>query len=210
MLPPNSLCFIPIVAYSDQLYLLGFLLGTLIQCLSFLAQNCFVCWFNFLQARMIFFSIPITSLIILRKKENFFIIRLTYNCYKNKKNAGPRLTLDSRAFRKMASLDWNFKSVAIWLPPYFRHQAPSLVIPGYVCEKYIHFFSFKKKVYIDAPCKIESPVAYFLFSQQPLGGGWPRFSIPHTSFADYSILGSFISSIKILSLFWFCFDFEEI
>ena len=69
--------------------------------------------------------------------------------------------------------------------------------------------SFKKKVYIDAPCKIESPVAYFLFSQQPLGG-WPRFSIPHTSFADYSILGSFISSIKILSLFWLCFDFEDI
>ena len=150
-------------------------------------------------------SYKLTSLILERKK-SFFIVRLTYNCYKNTN----LLVQDSTVFRKMASLDWNFKSVAIWLPPYFRHQAPSLVIPGNVCEKYIHFFfSFKKKVYIDAPCKIESPVAYFLFSQQPLGG-WPRFSIPHTSFADYSILGAFISSIKIISLFWFCFDFEEI
>ena len=58
--------------------------------------------------------------------------------------------------------------------------------------KNIHFYSSFKKVYIDAPCKIESPVAYFLFSQQPLGG-WPRFSIPYTSFADYSTFTSLIN-----------------
>ena len=94
--------------------------------------------------------------------------------------------------------------------PIFQASGTFLSYPRLCMWKiYTLLLLLQKKVYIDAPCKIESPVAYFLFSQQPLGG-WPRFSIPHTSFADYAILGSLISSIKILSLFWFCVHFGEI
>ena len=94
--------------------------------------------------------------------------------------------------------------------PIFQASGTFLSYPRLCMWKiYTLLLLLQKKVYIDAPCKIESPVAYFLFSQQPLGG-WPRFSIPHTSFADYSILGSFISSIEILSLFWFCVHFGDI
>ena len=110
-------------------------------------------------------SYKLTSLILERKK-SFFIVRLTYNCYKNKTIHDLLWSLNSRSFRKMASLDWNFKSVAIWLPPYFRHQAPSLVIPGYVCEKYIHFFfsPSKKSVYW---CSLQDWVPCCLLLIQP-------------------------------------------
>ena len=85
----------------------------------------------------------------------------------------------------------------MYFPSYFRHQAhPSTLWKIYTSTPP------SKKVYIDAPCKIESPVAYFLFSQQPLGG-WPRFSIPYTSFADYSTLYSLIN----ISICLFTFRF---
>ena len=78
-------------------------------------------------------------------------------------------------------------------PPIFQASGTFLSHPSQAMWK-IYTLLLQKKVYIDAPCKIESPVAYFLFSQQPLGG-WPRFSIPHTSFADYSIFGLYINFI---------------
>ena len=86
--------------------------------------------------------------------------------------------------------------------PIFQASGTFLSYPRLCMWKiYTLLLLLQKKVYIDAPCKIESPVAYFLFSQQPLGG-WPRFSIPHTSFADYSILGSFTNCFDF-NLFWF-------
>ena len=146
---------------------------------------------------MIFLSIPITSL-ILEKKKNFFIVRLrpttvikTQICQSKTQESLERWLLQIETLKV-----WQFDFPHI---SGIRHL-PQLSQAMYVKNIYTSSSLLQKKVYIDAPCKIESPVAYFLFSQQPLGG-WPRFSIPHTSFADYSILGSFISSIKILSLF---------